>query len=182
MWVVLCTAAMAGELYINDTRVDPASVTGVVLEKVTVTFDADGNTRIVAPGYQIKVVDRPGGGRTKVAPPKPAVPAATYWLVTEDRNSEGHSVDVIINGRKALTLQSGGEQAIHDLAKFLKRGANTIVMSSNSIDPAGGSFYVFVGTGTDDAGTVRLDDPTVQYGLGPANQGAYERTYPLEVP
>ncbi|MEN0062967.1 MAG: hypothetical protein AAGA48_12510 [Myxococcota bacterium] len=180
MWVGLIAAAFAGELYINGTRVDPASVAGVELEKVTVTFDEQGNTRIDAPGYKIKVVDRPKSERTASAPT--AVPQGTYWLVTQDLRSQGHKVVVRINGTVVAMLRSGEEPVIEDIAQYLQPGANRIVVSSESVDPAGGSFYVFIGNGVDDDGTVRIDKPVVEYGLGTANRGSYEKSYSLQVP
>jgi len=183
VWLGLIAAAAAGDLYINDTRVDPASVAGVVLENVDVTFDSAGNTRIDAPGYKIKVVDRPRNtaearGAKRAAP---GVPLATWWLVTQDLDSSGHTVDVYINDRKALTVGSGGEQVIRDLAEFLKPGTNRIVLRSRSVDAGGGAFYVFVGTGEDEGGTVKIDKPDVEFGLGTANQKPVEREFTIEV-
>ncbi|MEM6289156.1 MAG: hypothetical protein AAF845_18605 [Bacteroidota bacterium] len=179
MWLSLITASLAGDLYINDTRVDPRSVAGVVLEKVTVTFDSDGNTRIEAPGYEIKVVDRPGG-EPKPAKTTAGVAQAKYWLVSQDLDSSGHTVDVRVNGRRVLTYASGDEQVILDLAEYLKPGANQIVVSSRSDDAGGGALYVFIGEGVDDDGTVKIDKPTVEFGLGPANKTPVERTYTLQ--
>ncbi len=179
MWLSLISAAIAGDLYINDIRVDPTSVAGKVLEKVDVTFDAEGNTRISAPGYKIKVKERPRA--TQEAEPLSAVPQARYWLVTQDLKSFGHTATVRINGREVLTVRSGDEQVIRDLAEFLKPGANEVVVSSTSVDAAGGSFYVFLGEGVDDDGTVRVDEPAVEFGLGPANKKPVERTYNLQV-
>lgn len=179
MFLALITTAFAGDLYINDVRVDPASVSGVLLEKVDVTFDEKGNTRISAPGYKIKLVDRPA--KPKNAKADNGVPQAKYWLVTQDNQSGGHTVNVFVNGKKVATLRSGGEPVIRDLAEHLRVGDNEIVVRSTSVDTSGGSFYVFLGEGVDDDGTVRIDKPTVEFGLGTANYDPVERTYTLRV-
>ena len=183
MWLGLIAGAAAGDLFINDTKVDPVSVNGVQLEKVDVTFDAGGNVRITAPGYRIKVVERLASERevkpaTRAAP---GVPLATWWLVTQDLNSSGHSVDVFINDDKVMTVRSGGEPVIYDLAEHLKVGLNSITIKSQSVDPAGGAFYVVIGHGEDDAGTVRVNHPEVDFGLGTANKRPVERRYNIEV-
>jgi hypothetical protein len=59
--------ARAGEVYVNGVRIYQLS--NVRLEGCTVTFDAQGNVRVDAPGYEIRVQGQPG------APQPPATPA-----------------------------------------------------------------------------------------------------------
>ncbi|HHO49580.1 MAG TPA: hypothetical protein ENK18_01625 [Deltaproteobacteria bacterium] len=179
MLLWLLPVAAAGSLYINDTQVRPDSVAGVTLERVTVSFDAQGNILIDAPGYKIQLASPT---RPAAAGPAPLVPPATYWLVTEDNGSSGHTVECWINGTLAVTVRSGEPQKILDVGRWLEPGNNEIEMRSSSSDASGGSYYVYVGTGKADAGgTVVMDAPTVQFGLGSTREGTYEREYTLSV-
>ncbi len=200
LWLLSVVAA-AGNLYINGTFVEPRSVSGVTLEKVTVRFDDAGNIMVEAPGYKIQVVDPPSGAVTPplppaptastLAPPMPAtvgtpppsasgVTPARYWLVTEDSGSAGHTVEVWINGSRALEIRSGQPQKILEVGRWMRPGPNQVVVRSNSVNATGGSFYVFIGTGSDQSGTVVMDDPTVQFGVGATRSGPYEREYTLD--
>lgn len=174
----LLSVATAGGLYINDTLVQPQSVSGVTLERVTVRFDEQGNILIDAPGYKIQT-----SNPTRTATgPAPLVAPSTYWLVTEDNGSSGHSVECWINGTLAVTVQSGDPQKILDVGRWLQPGSNTIQMKSRSEQASGGSFYVYIGTGkADEGGTVVMDAPTVQFGLGATREGSYQREYSLAV-
>lgn len=114
------------------------------------------------------------------APLDPAVPAATWWLVSEDNGTTGHVVEVLINGRLAETIKSGEPQRILDVGQHMKTGSNTVTLKSVSTAPTGGSLYVYAGTGNDRSGTVVLDEPTVQYGLGTSRTGPHEKTYTFD--
>ncbi len=175
MWWLL--SAAWGGVYVNDVLVDPRSLAGTELDRAQVAFDAQGNIRIEAPGYKVEVV------AAEPAPPPTDVPAARYWLVTEDHGSGGHAVEVWINDRKAAVVRSGEPQRIVDVGRWLQPGSNRIVMKATSTAASGGSFYLYVGTGkTDVAGTVLMDEPTVEFGLGASSQGKVAKTFPLEVP
>jgi hypothetical protein len=194
----LASVAMAGNLYINGTFVDSRSIPGVELEEVDVRVDEAGNIYIEAPGYKIEVVDPAGGtttpppsnntvsstgGQRTTTPPPGAsgVAAARWWLVTEDNGSSGHQIEIWINGKLAQTLRSGDPQKIVDVGPWLQAGPNEILMKSNSTNASGGSFYVYIGTGSDESGTVVMDNPQVQFGLAAKRSGPFSRTYTLEV-
>ncbi len=210
MWWWLTLVALAGELYVNDTKVDPRDLQGMTLEKVDVTIDAQGDIRIKAPGYQIQVVTPAPAPAAQPAPnpdygyppgaygsvygsagaPKPApnpnagpppldpsVPAATWWLVTEDSKSVGQTVEVYINGRLAQVVKSGEPQRILDVGRHVKRGENTVTIKSTSTAGQGGTLYVYIGTGSDRSGTVVMDEPDVQFGVGGSRTGTHEKSY-----
>lgn len=195
MWFWLMSAALAGNLYINGTYVDPKSVSGVNLDKVNVRFDESGNIWVDAPGYKIEVVQPAGPPpgvtgpttatlpRPGVAPPSApgAVAAARWWLVTEDNGSSGHTIEVWVNGQLAQTVRSGEPQKIADIGRWLRVGPNQVIVKSNSVNPAGGSFYVYLGTGSDQSGTVVMDNPSVQFGAGASRTGPFQREYALNV-
>lgn len=120
-------------------------------------------------------------GAPPSAPIDPGVPQARWWLVTEDNGSSGHSVEVWINGRMAEVVRSGDPQRIVDVGRHLRLGSNEIQIKSNSAGGSGGSLYVYLGTGSDRSGTVVMDEPAVQYGLGASRVGPFERSYTLQV-
>lgn len=191
MWA-LVSAAMAGNLYVNNVLVDPRSIANVTFEKVTVKVDPQGNIWVDAPGYRIEVqnpVPTPGPTIGTAPAPQPggppgyvsAVVPARWWLVTEDAGTTGHTIQVFVNGALAYTFQSGQAQTIVDIGKWLVVGPNKVKLVSNSMSPTGGSFYVYMGTGSNQSGTVVLDNPIVQFGISAARSGPYEREFTMTV-
>ncbi len=172
-WLV---AALAGaeDVEINGVIVDSRSVAGMTFPGVTVRFDAAGRAHLTIPGFIAE-------GRTAAPPVAAGVPRARWWLATEDGGSTGHKITVEVNGKVAVEVASGQPQRILDLAPWLVAGANTVIVRSVSTAATGGALYVYVATGTDRSGTVLMDAPTVQFGLGATRSGAYERTYTLDV-
>lgn len=189
MWSLLVSVAMAGTVYVNG--VDVSALRNTTLENVTVHFDGEGNVQITAPHYEIQVVEpdaETGTTATRTPPPSPSpkpaghgVAEGRWWLVTEDDGSRGHLIDVYVNGARALTIKSGEEQHIEDMGPWLRPGTNRITMRATSTDAAGGPLYVYVGTGSNDEGTLMMDTPAVQFGLGATRSGPYEREYTVEV-
>lgn len=196
----LISSAFAGQLYINGVFVDPATIPGIELKNVSITFDANGNIQVTAPGYKIEVEGNPTpppapagqpprpvtGGTTAAPPPAPpattpAVGAARWWLVTEDNGSVGHTIDILVNGQLVRTVGSGQPQQIMDVAKWLKPGANNVELVSNSVNAAGGTYYVYIGTGSDQSGTVVMENPMVQFGVSSTRNGPYRRSFTLNV-
>jgi hypothetical protein len=180
IWL-LPLVASAGNLYVNNTLVDPRSMPNVALDKVNVRFDAQGNIYVDAPGYKIQVQGAPPG---PVAPPpagSSGVAPARWWMVTEDNGSGGHQVEIWVNGQLAQTVVSGQPQKIVDVGRWLRLGSNQVLVKSSSTNPTGGSFYVYLGTGSDQSGTVVMDNPAVSFGVGSSRAGPYQREYTLNV-
>lgn len=206
MWCWLAAVALAGKVYVNG--VDVTGLQGQTFEDVTVTFDQNGDIRVVAPGYEIQVVDpatvpsagepveRPvrAGGLAETAPPSPTttpdpappmqsgLPEGRWWLVTEDDASKGHEVEVFVNDQLVRTVRSGEPQVIEDVGPWLRRGRNEVRMVSTSDAGGGGTLYIYMGTGNNDSGTLMMDAPDIQFGLGGGRTGTYEREYTIEVP
>lgn len=195
---LLLATAYAGNVYINNTLVDPASMPNVAFEKVNVRVDPQGNLWIDAPGYRIQVMGGSPGTQpaSMGVPPQPmASPAmarpapptaggvtpARWWMVTEDGGTAGHSIEVWINNQLAYTVVSGQPQKIVDVGRFLHVGANDVRMHAVSANPAGGSYYIYLGTGSDQSGTVVMDNPIVQFGVNAAKSGTTDRQYTLTV-
>lgn len=169
--------ARAADLVVNGVVVDPSALRGVRLTDATVTVDAAGNIVVSAPGF----VAEPR--RTVPPTPTPAsgVPAAKWWLATEDGGSVGHVVEVEINGKRVQTIRSGDAQRIVDIGGWLRPGSNAIRVRSVSTSAQGGTLYVYVSTGSDQSGTVVMDSPRIQFGLGATRSGEYVRDYTLDV-
>ncbi|MFT6162144.1 MAG: hypothetical protein ACJA00_004742, partial [Myxococcota bacterium] len=61
-------------------------------------------------------------------------------------------------------------------------GANRVHLQAQSSAPSGGPLYVYLGRGSNASGTVMMDSPDIQFGLGPSRNGETSRDYTLEVP
>lgn len=189
--LLLSPVTFAGALYINGVRAD--AVRDMELKNVNIRVDADGNIWIDAPRYSVEVV-QPGGGAPQapapqapapqapmVAPPAPVpvapVPAApvaavsgaevaagTWWLVTEDNQSVGHTVDVYISGVLVKTIKSGDEPVLMDISRYVRRGNNEVLISARAgASLGGGLLKVYLGQGSNDAGTLNLASPQITF-------------------
>lgn len=196
MLTLLSTLALAGSVYVNG--VDVGDMRSQTFEDCTVVFDSSGNLHISAPGYDIQVAEPlPVVPSTTVRPyvvpvaapvPVPAAPAAMgvgpgqFWLVSDDSGSQGHAVDVFVNGTLVRSVHSGQAQVIVDLGPYLNPGANRVHLQAQSTSPTGGPLYVYLGAGNNASGTVLMDSPDIQFGLGPSRRGETSRDYTLTVP
>jgi len=123
----------------------------------------------------------PAAGSVPMGVNPNGIAKASWWMVTEDNASGGHSIQVLINEKLAYSLQSGQPQQIVDISAFLRKGANTVLVKSSSSGASGGTLYVFIGPGSDQSGTVVMDKPEGQFGVGSSRTGAYEREYAVQV-
>jgi len=171
--------ARAGDLYVNGVRAD--GLADFEFTDVTVRIDREGNVWIDAPTYRVEV-----NGETAAAPDlSTPVPAARYWLVTEDNGSKGLTIDVVVNGRVVRKLRSGEPQAILDVGEYLQRGTNTVIINAvQSRNASGGIFYVYVGEGSNESGTLMLDKPEITFAQQAESSGdaRVSRSFELTVP
>jgi hypothetical protein len=84
-------------------------------------------------------------------------------MVTEDNESEGQDIEVLINGVSVRHVRSGDPQTIVDVGPWLHRGANDVTLRAAGGRYGGGALIVYVGRGTASSGTVRMDTPDVRY-------------------
>jgi hypothetical protein len=122
-----------------------------------------------------------------IPPPAPAaypsgVARGRWWLVTDDKGSLGHTVEIHVNGQLVHTVRSGEPQRIVDVGAFLRPGANEVVCRSFSSQDNNGTFYLYLGSGADVQGTVRMDPPQVQFGVGTNTTFMNERSFSLNIP
>jgi hypothetical protein len=165
MWaaLLLVTAmASAGELYVNGVRA--TGLRDQAFDDADVRIDEQGDIHITAPQYVIRSLDPVPSQPSQPAPQASAVSAGQYWMVTEDHRSTGHTVEVFVNGDLVRRLRSGEPQIILDLAPWLTPGANNVTFSAlPGPQPGGGALHVYMGTGYNDAGVIRLHEPQIDY-------------------
>jgi hypothetical protein len=187
--LALLSAAYAGNVYINGVRAD--LLPEVTLTNATVRFDAQGNVWVDAPGYRVQVLPPVEYGAS-ATPPVPSTPAASsssvaqgqWWLVTQDDGSSGHTLEVIVNGTLVRRVASGQPQVILDVGPWLHSGANTVLVNAlPSPSHGGGPLGVYIGRGSNLAGTIHLDNPDVKYsGLASDSTSGGARQFTLNVP
>jgi hypothetical protein len=110
------------------------------------------------------------------------VAPGSWWLATEDNASIGHEARVYVNGTLVRTVRSGDAQVIDDISAYLRSGDNRVMVQTRSVNAGGGGFYLYVGAGSNHGGTVSLEQPDIQHGLGPSRSGDDVREYTLSVP
>lgn len=164
MWVVallFASLASAGELYVNGVRA--TGLRDQSFEGADVRIDAQGDIHITAPNYVVHSLE-PEVPTPAPPPAAQAVSAGRYWLVTEDHRSSGHTVEMFVNGNLVRRIRSGDPQLILDLGPWLIVGSNDVTFSAlPGPQPAGGAMHVYIGTGYNDAGVIRLHDPQIDY-------------------
>ncbi len=148
-------AARAGEpVIVNGQEVDPATLAGRTLRGAEVTTRADGRVVITVPGYRWE-------GGVLLAPGEvvPAMPS--WWLLVEDVDSSGMTMDVVINGRPIQRVVSSGRHVLVDLRGVLSPGRNDV-----RLDVSGGGtgrMAATVGLGRAEGGLVALEADAPRY-------------------
>ncbi|TVQ90038.1 MAG: hypothetical protein EA397_13855 [Deltaproteobacteria bacterium] len=210
MWMLLLALAWAEGPDLTLNGVDISAVRDQRFKSVDVYVDDRGAVHISSDRYKVQgeVSDeapgaeveraRPADRPTRVAPqpgkesaeamaqadrerPVGAPPRGSYWLASEDNGTSGHEVTIEINGVAVRTVRSGEPQVIEDISHHLRRGDNEVLIHSNSVDPQGRTFFVYIGPGSNEGGTVTLAKPEIQLGLGPTRRGQHSRPFRLLV-
>ncbi len=87
-------SAQASEVFVNGVKI--YQLNNVTLENCTVAFDAAGNVRVAAPGYEIRVQDppprAPGYGAPAAGSYAPAAPAAPQYSPPTHSAPAAHAV------------------------------------------------------------------------------------------
>ena len=177
-------AAHAADVYVNGVRAD--GLADVELKGVDVRVAPNGDIWIDAPTYRVELEGEPSSAQPAAASAK--VPAGRYWLVTEDNASKGLVLDVIVNGQAVAKLKSGQPQTILDIGPWLRHGTNTVVVNAlQGRGASGGIFYVYMGEGSADSGTLMMDRPEITFARraeDPSDDdgGRTSRSFQLKVP
>jgi hypothetical protein len=156
---LLLVAGPAGalDIFINGNQV--TGLKDVTITGCTVVFDAAGNLRIAAPGYQIV--------REGEEPPPPPPPAAAElterYFVYTTTNSVGSVpflFTVWVNGAKVLDVDVQKNQTAVEITEHLRRGINELRIEarhhSGGSGDAAHEFLVAVGKGSPREGLLRI--------------------------
>lgn len=158
--LIAAPAHAAGTVYVNGVRAD--ALKDFDFKEVDVRIDEDGNVWIEAPQYRIEVQEPTSSANPDLKPGE-GVPTGKYWLVTQDNQSKGHTIEVMVNGVVVKKIDSGQPQVILDLQPHLMRGVNNVTFNAMPGSPEGGLLLVYVGTGSQEGGLVQLDNPQITY-------------------
>ncbi|NOY27546.1 MAG: hypothetical protein GXP62_16910 [Oligoflexia bacterium] len=158
-------AAKSTKVYVNGT--DATGMKDFEFTAVDVRIDSNGDVWIDAPRYRIEVT-RPATSEPATSAPQTAAPVAVasgqHWLVTQDQGSVGQVVDVLINGTSVREIRSGQAQLILDIGPFLMPGSNVVTFRPVFSDiPAQGALTIHLGEGSNDDGTLKMQNPQISY-------------------
>jgi hypothetical protein len=184
------TPALATNVFLNGVQVD--GLTNQKFEKATVTFDANGNVRIDAPGYQVQTLGAGGNkpAEAMTASATPATPASMskhYFLVTEQSNPgmTGYDIDVFVNSKWIRKLKGTEDQIVVDVTKYLAPGPNKILFAAKkaqgerkSFSPQH-TFNVIVGEGAAGGDQVMIDNPLITFKRSAADTDDVSEEYSL---
>jgi hypothetical protein len=191
--LLLSPVTFAGALYINGVRADAVRDMELKDVNIRVDGDGNVwidaprySVEVLQPGGQTA----PAAPQAPTAPPAPMPPvvaptpitapvaapmapaavsgaevaAGTWWLVTEDNQSTGHTIDVYISGVLVKTIKSGDEAVLMDISRYVRRGQNEVLISARAgASLGGGLLKVYLGQGSNDAGTLNLASPQITF-------------------
>ena len=163
--VSISFSAEARSVFLNG--VDISTIRNRTFENAKVTIDKDGNIRIAAPGYEVKVA---GGGvppkkfkKEDKGGPNPAL-VKRYYLVTQpSKNYKGsYTFEVKVNGKTRKVVKAGAPQVIVEISKWLKKGNNEIIIAakrSATAVPSSSSdeTSLIIGVGHEEKKIVKID-------------------------
>ena len=122
-------SALAKSVYLNGF--DISDVRNKRFEKATVTIDQDGNIRIEAPQYDVKVIPPKNEGLNSPGGPNPAL-TEKYYLVTQPSPGGKAQYDfkITVNGSPRRLIKAGQPQVIIEISAWLKKGDNEILITA----------------------------------------------------
>ena len=166
---LLATAPAHADVYINGQKV--RGVTGLTLEKCTVTFNLKGDVHITAPGYKVAPAAAMGEQVKTVTQPTGPVASVTnrYFLVTRT-NAPGSvplDFEVFVGGKLVKTISSEDNGLVVELTLFLVPGKNSVEIRSLAKTAMAGapsdSFGIIIGRGAPNAGSLEIEDVLMTY-------------------
>jgi hypothetical protein len=112
--------AVAGDVYVNGVKVTGA-LKNVDLDASKVSFDAQGDIRITAPGYKVEV-EGP-------AQAPPVAPAQRVWLVVNVPAPGHYKTGVQVNGQALVEIPAESQQYVKEITDGLHPGANGVLFT-----------------------------------------------------
>lgn len=184
---LLAIGAHAERIYLNDVDITTAKLKNWTLQKVEeVKFDSEGDMYITAPGYNVKVVSTGGNKKEAEREETPDSVASTakdadqsgpikihydaevstshrflLTLANPNRGEVPYDVDVLINGKHAVTYKHTRGNASQDVSEFLTSGENTVSFVARRVPgrAASGdqSMKVLLGVGSYDGNVAKYE-------------------------
>lgn len=163
--LLLVGSAHAVEVYVNGTRVT-GGLKNQTFKKADVSFDANGDVRILAPGFKIEL----GGDGAMPGAPTAPTPTPTmetplgnrYWLIMNADTPGHYQVQILLNGTIVADIPAKSPQYVMDLSTKMVHGLNTVQVivlpvPGAPVVPPGQAFDLMVGEGTKSAdGTLTI--------------------------
>lgn len=173
--LLLAAPAFASSVFLNGVQVD--GLANQKLTNATVTFDAQGNVHIDAPGVEVKTMGGPSGANAQPASAIPAAgmaparPSKHYFLVPQQAvtGMSGYDIDVFINGTWVTRFRGAEDSNPLDVTKYVVSGPNKVLFTARkakgerkSFSPQH-TFTVMVGEGSAGGDQVVIDDPLLTF-------------------
>lgn len=172
--LLAASPAFATSVFLNGVAVD-----GLANQKfsgATVTFDAQGNVHIDAPGIEVKTMSLGGSAKpaaasaTATAQP-PAKPTKHYFLVPQQAvpGMAGYDIDVWVNGQYVTKFRNDDQPNPLDVTKYVNTGANKVTFTAHKTQGERKSFSpahtttVMVGEGMAGGDQVVIDNPLLTF-------------------
>jgi len=167
--LALATAstAQAAKVFLNGVEVD--GLANQSFSRAKVTFDAQGNVHITAPGIEVKTLT--AGAQASAPPAAAARPTKHYFLVPQQSvlGMTGYDIDVFIDGTWVTRFRNGEQENPLDVSKYVAVGANKVLFTAHksagerkSFSPEH-TFTVLVGEGSASADQVVIDNPLLTF-------------------
>jgi len=189
---VVCLAVPAGDaaadrkVFLNGIDLQNVDVSDKKFDACTVSFDADGNVHITAPGFEIRTRKAEGasGKAADKAEPRPATLTKRYFVANKGTGSGKVQFQVVlyVNGTRVKTVRPGDADGVSEITKHLKAGANEIkVVAVKDLGKSGkrvsyspkDEMEIILGEGTVDKGVVTIRRTVVQYERNASETGKF---------
>ncbi len=159
--VLVASALLSAEVYVNGVKAD--GLTNAEFNGCTVKFDDKGVVHITAPG--VKILAEGAGAETGKL-------SEQYFVALTLSQGSAVPIKVVVNGVEAEAVKPGEKTKISDITKFLRKGANKILlMAAPEKNPL--TVQVLIGTGKMSSGSVELS-PSVDKQLPLGDKGLSE--------
>lgn len=175
--------AQAERIFLNDVDITTAKLKNWTLKNVDqIEFDENGDVHITAPGYNVRVVSGASSSdsssrestATNVKKEDLSAPITVHYdadvstshrylltLANPDRSKVPYDVDVLINGKHAVTYKHTRGNSSMDVSEFIQRGENTISFIARRVpgqSPSQGhSMKVLLGVGSYDGKVAKYE-------------------------
>ena len=127
--LLMAPAVFAGKLFLNG--MDITGVKNKSFKKVKeVKIDANGDIHLIAPQYEVKVMET-ASGSTSASTASTSTVSGQYFLATQGNGLKvQYQLTIAINGVERLVIKPSSSSKIEDMSKWLNKGKNTITVTA----------------------------------------------------